>query len=771
MVGALAAPISSANILTASNNTVSFSGKVIDDKTKQPLPGAAVFIEELKYGDESDLDGEFVLEGIKKGRYTIICQYLGYEEIKKEISLIENVQLTFYMTPMVLKFSEVTVIADQDQLRLTRAPQSVTILAKEELEKHRDQTLAETMEEIPGVTVLQTGPSIAKPVVRGLHSQRVLVLNAGVPQEGQQWGAEHAPEIDPFAPARIEVLKGAAGVEYGSGAIGGVVRVEPRELNRITGLGGQMSVNAFSNNSQGAGSLMLEGHVPFHRRLGWRLQGSFRKAGDSRTPEYVINNSGFEERDWSFAAGYNSDRLELELYYSHFGTELGIFRGAHIGNLTDLERAIERGRPIVEQDFTYDIGFPKQIIDHDLLSVNGRYRFESVGELEIQYGWQQNRRKEFDAHAPFSSALPTKAAFDLKLNTYTGDIKFKHNPIKNVFGKIGFSGMRQTNVRKTTGFLIPNFRAYSFGAFLIENWTKEKLTLNTGARFDYRWQKVFAAPSKDIPERIHEWSNVSTVVGMIYQFADTWSIGSNFGTAWRPPSVNELYSDGVHHGTAQLEIGDANLTTEKSLNVDLTLRKVSKRSHLEFSVYNNRINDFIFLFPEPEATLTIRGAFPTFSYRQADAVLRGFDMTFDYQLIDFYQFGLRSSIVRGDNLDEDEPLISMPSDRLKLVNRFTLPDFGKFQEPFFEISTTFVRRQDRFPEGDYVDPPPGYTLFGLDFSTHIEMGPYPINLHLNARNIFNVAYRDYLSRFRYFVDDPGRNVSLKLQIPFGNFAP
>jgi iron complex outermembrane receptor protein len=750
---------------------VRFYGKVIDRETGSPLAGASVIIVELNHADVTDAKGAFSFVRIKAGQYTIICQIIGYEELKATIALSDkNLKQDFYLKPSPIEMPEVTVTGEKNKAELTESSQALVVLTPRELDKHRGQTLGETLKEIPGVTVLQTGPSISKPVIRGLHSQRVLVLNAGVSQEGQQWGGEHAPEIDPFAPARVEVLKGAAGVQYGSGAIGGVIRVEPRGLREIRGLGGQLTLNAFSNNLQGAGSFLLENNLARFPGLAWRIQGSLRKAGDAKTPDYRLRNSAFDERDWSTALGYHRDRGGVELYYSHFGTDLGIFRGAHIGSVTDLLRAIERGRPSIENDFSYEVKPPKQDISHNLLSVRSKYEFPKIGRLEMQYGWQQNHRQEFDAHKPFSSEPPTTPSFDLTLTTYTADLTFQHNPINNFFGKIGISGMRQGNVQKGTVFLIPNFRAYSGGIFLIENWVEGAWTLDVGARYDYRWVKVFKLVNEKVGETIFRYSNASGVVGLIYQFAPTWSIGANVGTAWRPPSLNELYSNGVHHGTAQFEIGDLNLNSERSFNVDATLRHIGESSRAEISVYNNYMRDFIFLFPDPQPTLTIRGAFPTFRYTQADARLRGVDGSFEFQLTEFLKLGVSASIVRGQNLDTDEPLIQMPADRMRVLAHFHLPDFGRLTDSYLELAGSFVKRQDRFPQNaDYADPPPGYSLFDLDYSAQFRLRAQPLRLNVSVQNLFNKAYRDYLSRFRYFVDDPGRNVVARLQIPFGQF--
>ena len=353
-----------------------FHGSVFDAATKTPLPGATVFLPALQKGAAANQAGEFSIADLEPGTYHVFCQFIGYATIELTLTVAKDTEQDFNLMPATLEGAAVTVTGARDPV--TDSKQAVTALSSEELNTVRGQTLGETLKEIPGVTTLQTGPAIAKPVIRGLHSQRVLVLNAGVPQEGQQWGGEHAPEIDPFAPARIEVLKGAAGVEYGMGAIGGVIRIIPRELP-VSGLEGELALNAFSNNRQGAGSLLLEGAGQLLSGLGWRVQGSARKAGDAHSPQFNMQNTGFIESDYSATLGYTKPRGSLMLLYSHFGTTLGIYRGAHVGNLTDLNRALERGQPAADTDFSYDITNPKQEIAHDLLSLRAEYHLGDLG--------------------------------------------------------------------------------------------------------------------------------------------------------------------------------------------------------------------------------------------------------------------------------------------------------------------------------------------------------------------------------------------------------
>jgi len=752
--------------VAAGATPVSLRGTVTAADTRLALEGATIYIVELQRGTTSDAQGAYVIDGIRPGSYTVMCTMLGYSTHRTAVTMTADVRREFVMTPEAITMSGVTVTEQGGKSGYAASNQSIVMLSPVELSRHRGQTLGQLLENVPGVTLLQTGPAIAKPVVRGIHSQRILVLNAGVPQEGQQWGGEHAPEIDPFAPAQIQVLKGVAGVEYGAGAIGGVISIEPRKLRESTGVAGELTLNGFSNNRQGSGSLILEGAHEFLPGVSWRVQGSMRRAGNSRTPSYWIGNSGFFERDASAAIGYSDERFGTELYVSRFSTELAIYKGSHLGNLDDLLRAISYGRPPADYDFSYAIDAPKQDISHDLWSVRSYYVMPRIGRFELQYGWQSNHRQEYDAHKR-SRGLPN---FDLTLTTYSLDVKLKHEPVGDVFGTVGVSGMRQGNVDVGLSFLIPNFRSYKGGAYVLENWSAGALTLNAGARYDHQWTKVYPNAVRGIAETVHEHGKLSGALGAIYEFAPQWTLGMNLGTAWRAPGVNELYSYGVHHGTAQFEIGDARLKTERSLGLDATVKYAGDVARGELSVYNNIMDDFIYLHPSPQPTLTLRGIFPTFIYRQADAVLRGFDASFEVQLTERYRMEGSVSVVRGENTSAREPLVQMPADRLRINNHYHIGTTGRVHDAYAEFGGSFVRRQDRVPAGvDYLEPPAGYAVFESAVGADLIVGGAVVRTNVSVKNLFNASYRDYLSRFRYFIDETGRSVILRIQIPIGDY--
>lgn len=749
------------------------TGTAVDEKG-DPLPGVTVILPDLELGGFSDEEGRFRLENVPPGRHRLEFRFVGFKTVETEVTVAADrpTTLEVRMAPETLIGEEVVVTGDRDLAgELTGSSQSVLVLPPAELEERRGQTLGETLESLPGVSSLTTGPAVSKPVLRGVHSARVLVLNAGVAQEGQQWGGDHAPEIDPFSPARIEVLKGAASVQYGAGALGGVIRIEPPELPVDPGLGGRINTNLFSNNKQGAGSVLVQGALRQLLGLKWRVQGSLRRAGDARAPEHVIRNSGFDERDYSMALGLTTDRMDTEAYFSHFGTWIGIFKGAHIGNTTDLRRLIERGDPSIVGSFTYEIDNPRQRVDHDLLSVRSRIRLGDGGNLELKYGQQYNRREEWDSQAR-SGGAPARPGFAQGLQTHSGDVIFQHRNLGNWYGKVGVSGMRQRNKRFSTGFLIPDFLAYSFGVFALESWTKGKTTVETGLRYDYRWQEIYSNTGRRATEivdgGIFTYRNMTGVLGLIYELSPDLAVAANLGRAWRPPGVNELYSHGVHHGTAQFEVGDKELETEASVNTDLTLRYRGERGRGEIGVFRSQYDNFISLLPADDLVLTIRGAFPKFTHVQSDAVIQGFDGYLEYDLTRYMDTYLSASVVRGRNTAEDQPLYQMPPTRFITGLDFHLPTTGRLLEAGIGFEGRFVMRQTNFPEGiDYADPPAGYNLFDVHLNAEMALADHPVRMQLHVHNLFNKRYRDYLSRFRYFIDDPGRDVTFSLSIPFG----
>ncbi len=743
-------------------------GGTVRDPDGAPLPGAEIVVPALSRGVVADAEGRFLFPDLPQGVWRVEVRFLGFETYTAQVQVGPQgtPALAIVLVPTRAALGEVVVSASAGAARLTEGVQSMSTLTPRALARHRGQTLGKTLEMLPGVSTLTTGPSIAKPVVRGLHSERVVVVNAGVAQEGQQWGGEHGPEIDPFVPARIELVRGVAGVEYGVGAIGGVIRVRPRDLPERPGVGGEVQANAFSNNRQGAASLLVEGAL--RPGLGWRVQGSGRRAGDARAPRYGLANTGFAERSGLVAIGLHRPRFGADVQLSHFSTRLGLFQGAHIGNADDLRLAFARGEPVVQRAFSYSIAAPRQSVAHTLVSAQAHVNTRGGDRLEVQYGYQFNARREFDSHYRGQTLAQGRLAFSLDLATHTLELRARHRPWGRWTGSAGFSGTNAANRNGEAGQLVPNFRALTGGVFVREAYVGPRLTVEAGGRYDYRHVEAYPRVDGAFARTVTHYGAFTFATGALWHLAPAWSLAANVGTAWRPPSINELYANGVHHGTAQFERGDTGLGRERSLGVDATLRHEARRWQAEASAFQTSFDGFLMLFPDTAIVTTFRGAFPRYLHQQTRARLRGLDGQVAWRPLDALGVEATASLVRADDLERGTPLYGMPADRASLTLTAYAPRLLALREAEVSVTGRGVRRQSRVPEGvDFAPPPPGYALVGVGIGAQLRVGGVPAEVSLEVENLFDTAYRDFLSRYRYFADDPGRNVVLRLRVPFG----
>jgi len=769
-IGLLGLLIVAGNLLSAQDCSLTVTGRLTDAETGHPLAYANVLIAGTTQGTQTELHGIFRLEGVCPDSLTLVCSYVGYETLRYPFRLEGDTSLQLHLHPESFQLSDVVVTTDWEAPELLQARD---VLDREALASTQGFSLGESLSQLPGVTTLNTGATIAKPVIQGLHSNRVLILNNGVRQESQQWGSEHAPEIDPFLANQVTVIKGASSVRYGSDAIGGVILVEPPALPESPGLGGELNLQGFSNGAVGILSGMLEGKLKGKLPLSARMQGTVKKGGNLRTPDYFLRNTGVEEVNGSWTLGLKDENYQLEAFHSIFFTKLGILRDAHIGNLTDLRNAIERGRPLEDGSFSYFIGRPVQRIVHHLTKVSGSLRTGERGRLHLLFARQFNRRQEFDAHRPFGELSDELVDPDIEfeITTYTTDLYWTHQPIANFSGEIGGQLLYQRNTTDR-GALIPNFRNTNASAWWIERWKKPFVPFEweLGLRYDARWMDVDVDTS-EVSKRDLRFQNLSATLGALYRFSELFTAKLSFSTAWRAPHVSELYSDGVHHGSASYEKGNPLLDAERAYNTALTLELNNEKNFsASAQLYYNRIRDFIYLNPRELPVLTIRGAFPAFDYQQADVRIMGLDGNLRWEFAPGWQFEERLSLLRGFNRSLQDHLIFMPPDQFEhsLSYRFRWKGRRDEGSPAIRLSMINVLEQRRVPpDVDYTDPPPGNTRFNLEGSMRLNMGKQPIELGVSVFNLFNVRYRQYLNRFRYFVDENGTNVSVRLRLPFG----
>jgi iron complex outermembrane receptor protein len=756
----------------AQNKTCNYtlSGKIIDEHDNSPLLFATVFIKELKKGSVSDDKGNYSIDNLCEGDYTIIVSHLGCDPITENITITKSKKHNFYPEHHAEELKEFTLQEEGYQEEETVARKELSV---KELNQSRGKSLGESLKKITGVNSLSTGSSISKPIIHGMHSDRVLILNNGIRQEGQQWGNEHAPEIDPYIANKLSVIKGAEGIRYGANAIAGVVLVEPKALRDSSGMNGELNLAGASNGQLGVSSAMLDGNIGKLKGLSWRLQGTLKRSGNVNSPDYYMKNTGLKEYNFSWALGFNKERYGVETFYSQFNTDIGIFSSAHIGNLTDLQRAIDADEPLESADFTYQIDRPYQHIEHELFKVKAYLATGKVGKLNLVYARQYNLRQEFDKHLSRNDSIAALNLPELQfeITTHIGELIWKQNRNKSFNSQVGISTINQANTIEGRDF-IPAFTKYGTGAFFIEKWRSKnfKLEFEAGIRYDYIFQQIYKWNSTQRVYNYHEYTynNLSGSLGTIYKPTDKLTARVNFGMAWRPPNVSELFSEGLHHGSASVEYGDTNLIAEKAYNTILGVDYVNKKLLVQVEGYYNQIDNFIYLKPTLPATLTIKGAFPTFNYTQVDAVLTGFDLKTTYQFIKPLSWTGKTSFLWAFNKTENEWLVGMPANRFSNGLEYKLPNLKKISDIYVELGVETVLEQFRVPDNsDYLEPPKSYNL--MSFAAGFTVPTYKeqkliVNFEIN--NLLNTVYRDYLNRFRYYADEMGRNYSLKLKLTF-----
>jgi len=766
------------------------SGIVKSSENRESIPLATLELIQRKKSVVADTNGRFVFEGVCSGQFEILVKFVGYKEYRSTIVLGEdNLDLEIMLDPLVTDLGAVVVNGERPDEFATLNTSEVS---GTDLERSKGESLGQALTNITGVNVLQTGPTIAKPVIHGLHSNRVLILNNGIRQEGQQWGQEHAPEIDPFVATNLSLIKGAAAVKYGSDAIGGVILVNPPALPTKAGLGGQLNVLGASNNKMYASSGYLEGGIKGLEGLGWRVQGTYKKGGDSKAPDYILTNTGIEEKNFSGAVGYHNEKFGVEVYHSSFDAEIAILSASHNSSTSDLEDAIGAPEPAIIRPFSYDINKPKQVLNHQLTKAFTHVNLRRVGELKFMYGYQQNLREEYDIR---KADFADKPSLSLSLITHTMDLDLDLVPMGNWKSDVGISYINQVNENGSdlgVSPLIPNYDNYTVGAHFITRYVQNKFELELGIRHDFKYFQIRKYDeNNEIIRPEFNYANTTGSVGFIFYLGNQTKFMSNIGTAWRAPNVNELFSDGLHHGAAAIEEGNPDLKSESSIKWVNTIEHNSDKISLNASIYYNVISDYIYLRPE-DISLTTRGAFPVFRYAQTDASFFGFDIDIIVPFSDKLNWVNNISYLDAFDQNNDGPLINIPANRIRTGFDYNFTNTNRITDGFISLSALMVNKQvnaprvvtirqiqianefdfDLFGENqgafDILEAPPAYMT--VDASVGLKL-PFKndknaLGIIITASNLLDVSYRDYMNRFRYYADEVGRNVSLKLNFIF-----
>jgi len=753
--------------ILAQDCNITLTGVILDKGTNIPLEYSTIFLENIGEGTITDEQGFFEIKNICPAEYHIKVSHIGCQGEEQFIKIQKDTSLKIYLSHHAELLDEVVIHGSHED-KSTELSQTIS---RAKIASEGNKNLSDILENITGVSVLKNGSGISKPVVHGLFGNRVVILNNGIAQSGQQWGNDHAPEIDPFVADHLSVVKGASALAYGGNSLGSVVLVETDHIQKDPHLHGEVNYTLQTN---GWGHTLNSTIEKNDKWAAWRLTGTLKRQGDNRTPNYFLTNTGKQENNLALQVEKDfHPKWKTDFYYSLFNTKIGILRGSHIGNLTDLKEAIGRSEPFsIEDKFSYDIESPRQEVTHHLVKVETKYLMDDEKIIKFKYGGQLNNRQEFDIRRGERSNRPS---LDLSLFSHHGEVAYNGLVGKKIFLKAGVQfDMTDNGNIPGTGVtpLLPNYRSYQTSTYwIVQNDQAKEWLFEFGGRFSLK-QLTVKRLTRTIPKEVevldHLFQNYALSTGFRWKKNDFFKTNFNIGYLLRAPEVNELYSFGLHQGVSGIEEGNPNMEVEKSLKALWSLDfSIQHKLFVQALGYFQKVQDFIFLEPQEEFRLTIRGAFPVFLYKQTDANIAGLDLLMKYEPQRNLNFIAKYALVRGYDLTNDIGLVNIPSDNIFSSMTYTFKDGEKWKNNFFTINGRYVFQQKRITESqDLLLPPDDYFLLGMQVGTNYEWQESSLKISLRAENLLNSTYRDYLNRLRYFADENGINVSLNLNYRF-----
>jgi iron complex outermembrane receptor protein len=772
----------------------SISGKIysIDNS---PIAGCHVHIDSKSVSSNSN--GDYIIKNLPFGLLKINISSIGYQTIDSVLTVSGNAQLNFVLKQKLNQLNEVVV-----QQKISNYNQSVfeQKIKTETIEKYSNQSLGEALKEVTGVSILKTGSNIIKPIINGLHSSRVPIIANNVRLEDQQWGSEHAPNFDVNTASKITVVKGASALQYGGDAIGGLVIIESMTVKKDTLFG--KTLLSLATNGRG-GTLSTSIHKGNAKGWSYNALATYKNFGDRTSPNYVLSNTGNRELNFTGDATFAGKKYDVSAFYSLYKATVGILSASHSGNANDLYNSINNLIPSVILDFTNHIRNPKQEVQHHIAKFNYNRYFDESSTLAVQYAFQFNNRLEFDVRR---GNFNTIAALDLQVQTHTVNVDYKKE-YHDWNLKSGLVGTFQNNyANPATGVrpLIPSYDKLDAGIYGVASHKfLETLTFETGIRYDFssiqaskyylksRWEERNFSPQFEtfiVSDTGNQWltkpeftfHNFSGSAGLHQVFHQDWDLYFNLSLATRNPNPSEFFSDGLHHSTAVIELGDLKLQKERSYKAAATLQKKWNSFSISANPFINSINNYIFLTPI-EFETTIRGVFPVWEYQQTNALMTGFDIETHWKVNKNWQHQFSLAYVNGKDISANEALIDMPPLSINNKIQFTKKEWNHL---LIELKSEIATRQTRFPDNNFktniivdqklvevdVDistPPKGYQL--VHFYSEMKFNTFKkasTTLAFSVQNIFNNAYRDYLNRQRLFAYEMGRNLQLQLKINY-----
>lgn len=780
------------NLYSQQDCSYEISGIVFDKENNEPIPGVLIKETNSQKFSVSDENGNFILENLCSNNTNVLASSVGYIDSSFTISQNES---NIYLNRENIELSSVLIFEERekDEGTKTISQQSIDL---DERGINRTFSLASIASEIDGVSFISSGSNVELPVIHGLYGNRILVLNNYVKHGFQNWGKDHAPEINMSSISNLRVIKGASGVRFGPEGLGGALIVEADQMKLNQPFYFNLN-SGYETNGKGQNYGLKIGKG--FNKLGYTIGYNYIKVGDRHSPEYMLTNSGKEEQAINLGIHYHLKSFDIKLYYNYVDINNGLLRSSifHSGNA--IARAFSSDVPLFIKPFSYTINEPNQLATHHFAKANINWWYNDEEKLSFTIGSQINKRTEYDVRRN-----SYKPIVNLELFTYDYQLEWDHSFSDKISGVLGIHYFSQNNDNiygtGTTPF-IPNYNSNRFSIYFVEGYAIDNNLFELGFRFDKENYNVRGRETnQDIFRDENNFSNITFSLGLEKEVSNNFSFRSNLGSAWRTPNMAELYSFGSHGFKTSFGLlryyfaDDGRVKTDRVLKMDSDaflseksfklvneLNFSSAKSKLKITLHSNYISNYI--FEKPIGLFgTIRGPMPYFVYDQTDVLLIGSDITYRRGITKNMNSIFTFSYLYTENLDEGGNLIDQPPIRINNSLNWSTKNFWKINSSEISLIPSYTFHQFRAPKTftpdelinnlvevdaeseifDFKDAPEGYFLFDFSWKFKIKK----LEASFIIKNVLNKKYRNYLNEMRYFADEPGRNILINLSYKF-----
>lgn len=716
--------------LPSPSRTGAVIGVVRDGESGEPLGFATVILQEIKRGEIVHANGEFHFFDVPVGEYSLRITYLGYSPLVRRIVVRENDTLRLSLSMQRARLDGGTVVVTgrkSDGSREQIRPGAVITGAR--LQQDLGSTLSSTLQGLAGISQRSMGGATPRPVVRGLGGDRLAIL-----QDGESTGdlsasnADHAVTIDPLTAERIEVVRGAQALAYTANALGGVVNLVE---NRVPGsLPDRLHGNASVQGETGSSGLAVGGVLSAAAGpIAMQIEGAGRTSGDTRTPIGLLENTFTRVYHGSVGAGVPwAEGLvggAVGLYSSDYGVPGG-FTGAHPhGVRIEMNRSWFEGRGA----YTPAASALRRIEGRTSFTRYHHRELESNGSLGAEFGL-------------LTTNMSISAAYD--------SVGLLGS------GLLGFSYEHRDFAAGGGASILPTIESSS-AAYLFEETQLAGIRLGGSLRFDSRTTTPDEQKDASIGTiRERTFSGLSAGLEGSVEPGGGLAFRASLLRTYRPPSIEELFSEGPHLASYSFEVGNPELSAELGFGMEMEVRYSGESIAASATGFRNAIQGFI--YSRKTGDTNYRTLLPIYQASSGDVEMIGGEATVELGLADDLTLGLSASYVEGTLLDEGRPLPAIPPFNGNVELSWTTGDL------MLLLGAHWATAQNRI--GDFETPTNGYLvangLARYRLSTHNLLHV----LVLSMDNAMDSIYRQHLSRVKSIAPEPGRSLRLVYRIYF-----